>query len=410
MTHATVDILVSGAGIAGMVTAAGLARAGFSVCIVDPSVPADSADAAGSDLRSTAYLRPARALFDRLGLWETLAPHATPLEVLRVIDTTGWPPAERERRSFEARDLGHDSFGWNIPNWRTRRELAAILSEMPRVDLRLGTGFSEMLVRDREARVRLDDGTHLTARLVLGADGRASPVRQATGIGVDTTRYGQTALAFAVTHPVPHGNISTEIYNSGGAFTTVPLPDHDGQPASAIVWMDDGPRSAELRAGPAETFAETLRLRSCDILGRMTPVTPIRAWPVITQTAHRMTARRTAILAEAAHVLPPIGAQGLNTSLVDVALLLNLAERHRETLGGDEMLAAFERGRTRDVHARAAVIDLFNRVCKSDRPLAQAARTAGLSAVHGLAPLRRKIMRAGLGDAEVRPDRGGLPR
>ncbi len=86
----------------------------------------------------------------------------------------------------------------------------------------------------------LTDGARLSARLVIGADGRDSPVREAAGIGVRTTRYGQKALAFAVTHPEPHDNVSTEIYNRGGAFTLVPLPDHDGRPSSAVVWMDDG--------------------------------------------------------------------------------------------------------------------------------------------------------------------------
>ena len=103
------------------------------------------------------------------------------------------------------------------------------------VALRLGVGFKSLLQRETAALITLTDGTRLSAKLAIAADGRASPLREAAGIGVTTTRYGQKALAFSVTHPHPHGNISTEIYNAGGAFTLVPLPDHQGGPASAFA-------------------------------------------------------------------------------------------------------------------------------------------------------------------------------
>jgi len=393
MEHDT-DILISGAGIAGLVAAAGLAGLGHRVTIVDPAPPATSAETQGSDLRSTAYLQPARALFERLGLWSLLAEAATPLAALQVIDTSGWPPVERDRRLFTPDDLGETVFGWNLLNWHTHGLLSRHLAAMPGVTLRHQVGFADMLQRDDIVRVRLTDGKRLTARLVVGADGRSSPVARAAGIAMNTRRYGQKAMAFVARHTLPHGDVSTEIYNSGGAFTTVPLPDHNGAPASAIVWMNDGPRAQDLMALDDAALGNEMTLRACAVLGDMRPISPRRLWPVITQTAEALTARRVALIAEAAHVLPPIGAQGLNTSLQDVAALLDSLSHDP---GAPDGLNRYANARTRDVAARAAVIDLFNRVCQSDTPAVQALRLAGLRKVYDIAPLRRGVMRAGLG-------------
>lgn len=391
------DIFISGGGIAGFAAAAALAARGLTVTLADPARPATEPAAPGADLRSTAFLQPARALFDEAGLWEALAPHATPLETLRVIDTAGEPPEARTTRAFEAADLSEAPFGWNLPNWLTRKVLAERLAATPGVDLRLGTGFASILTRSREARITLDDGTRLSARLAIAADGRASPLREALGIGADTIRYGQKAMAFSVTHEVPHGCVSTELYHRGGAFVTVPLPDHDGRPASSVVWMHDARRALELAGMPRADFDLAATERSTGVLGHLTRIGGLDVWPVITRTARALTAERSAILAEAAHVMPPIGAQGLNTSLGDVRALLGAIDALPGDPGAPAVLAAFARARERDVRLRARVIDLYNRLCRSDGPGVQAIRSAGLKLVHDVAPLRRAVMQAGLG-------------
>jgi 2-octaprenyl-6-methoxyphenol hydroxylase len=249
--------------------AAAFGQAGFSVVLADPAPPVDAAEADGSDLRSTAFLQPARDLFERTGLWEALAPHAMPLEVLRAVDTTGWPPEVRETRDFRADDISDRPFGWNLPNWQTRHVLTGTIARMPKVELRMGTGFARLLTREREAIVTLTDGTTLSARLVVAADGRDSPVREAAGHRRHGDALRPEGLAFNVTHPHPHENVSTELYNQGGAFVLVPLPDLKGGPASAVVWMNDGRRSLDLwrwtrrpsrtrpRCGPAASYGRT---------------------------------------------------------------------------------------------------------------------------------------------------------
>ena len=391
------DIFISGAGPAGLIAAAAFGAAGYSVLLTDPAPPITDARAPGADHRSTAFLRPARALFERAGIWEHLAPYAVPLNALRIVDTRGEPPQLHAERTFQATDSGASTFGWNFLNWMIRRELLAALEGMDSVTLRLGTGFRAILSRIDEARITLEDGSALKARLAIGADGRDSPMRNALGIGTRIIRYGQKSLAFCATHEIPHEHVSTEIYHRGGPFTMVPLADIEGRPASAIVWMNPGPRAVELGNMPAAQFNAEMTRRSAGLFGPLTLSSPRGIFPIISQTAERLSAGRAVILAEAAHVLPPIGAQGLNTSLNDIALLLDLIRTAPEDPGKPEILKEWEQRRLRDIASRSRAIDLFNRVIRSPNPAALALRQAGLMAAHDIAPLRKKLMRFGLG-------------
>ncbi|HBS50383.1 MAG TPA: UbiH/UbiF family hydroxylase [Rhodobacteraceae bacterium] len=391
------DILVSGGGIAGLTAAAAFGSAGFKVICVDPTPPVTERDAEGSDLRTTAFLQPAQGLLERTGLWERLAPHAAPLQVMRIIDAGGERSEPRITRDFDAADISDRPFGWNLPNWLLRREMVGRLEEMPNVEFRPGTGTTTLFTREAEARVGLSDGTRVTARLVVAADGRGSPMREAAGIGEHTTRYGQKALAFAVTHPVPHENVSTEIHRSGGPFTLVPLPDYQGKPSSAIVWMERGPEALRLNALDTPAFEAAMNERSCGILGRLTLASRRTLWPIISQHAERLSGERLALIAEAAHVVPPIGAQGLNMSLADLRALLDLAEARPEGLGDRAMLDAYHRARITDIRLRVRGIDLLNRASMMGaRPLRDA-RALGLNALYSLAPVRRTLMQMGLG-------------
>ena len=388
------DILVSGGGIAGLITAAAFGAQGFSTLCVDPAPPVTAEEAEGADLRTTAFLTPSVSLLRRIGLWDRLLPHATPLQVMRIVDAGGARPVARLVRDFDASEIGDQPFGWNLPNWLLRREISARLAGMENVRFQPGTGTAGVLARDEGALVTLTDGRRVRARLLVGADGRDSPVRQALGIGVRTFRYGQKALAFAVTHDVPHGNVSTEIHRSGGPFTLVPLPDRDGKPCSAVVWMENGREAARLAALPPDAFGAELNARSAGVLGRLTLATRLTQWPIISQIADRFAGPRTALIAEAAHVVPPIGAQGLNMSLADLSALIDLSGDEPGDAAG---LAAYDRARRPEAYARLLGIDALNRASQASlRPLRDL-RAAALGGLYGIAPVRRLMMRAGLG-------------
>ena len=260
---------------------------------------------------------PAVALLERAGLWDRLAPEAAPLRVMRIADAGGAEGVIREMADFEARELGAEVFGWNLPNWLLRREMVARLGELPSAELRAGVRLERVTPRTDAALAALSDGTQVRAALVVAADGRDSAVRE--GLGIRGRGAGATARrrwSSPSPTPLPHDGVSTEIHRSGGPFTLVPLTDRDGAPASAVVWMEDGPAGGGaggdagrgLRGG-----AERARAAAC--FGRLSLASPRRLWPIVAQVAARLDGPRTALVAEAAHVVPPIGAQGLNMSL-----------------------------------------------------------------------------------------------
>ncbi len=393
----TVDILISGGGVAGLTAAAAFGSAGFSVICVDPAPPVTEEADAGADMRTTAFLQPARKVLEEAGLWSRLAPHAAALRIMRIVDAGGEEPEPRIVKDFDAAEIGEEPFGWNFPNWLLRREMVARLAELPSVDFRPGTATKAVLTREAEARVTLSDGAQISARLLIAADGRSSPVREALGIGVKTIRYGQKALAFAVTHPIPHDNVSTEIHRSGGPFTLVPLPDRDGRPCSAVVWMERGPEVLRLAALPVAEFEAEMFARSAGLFGPLSLATRRSVWPIISQIADRFEAERCALLAEAAHVVPPIGAQGLNMSLADLACLLDLARAAPERLGDRSMLTTYHRRRWPEVKARVTGIDLLNRTSMLGAQPLRNLRAAALNALYSLGPVRKTLMKAGLG-------------
>ncbi|MDP4031424.1 MAG: UbiH/UbiF family hydroxylase [Pseudorhodobacter sp.] len=397
MTRITTDILISGGGVAGLTAAAAFGSAGFSVLCVDPAAPITDATAEGADLRTTALLHPSIAVMQAAGLWARLQPFAAPLQIMRIIDAGGPAPEPRIIKDFNAAEISGQPFGWNLPNWLLRREMLARLADLPTVDFRPGVATTGVLTREGAALVTLSDGSRVSARLLIAADGRDSLVRRALGIPVRTMRYGQKALAFAVTHPIAHQNVSTEIHRSGGPFTLVPLPDRDGLPASAVVWMETGPQALRLAALPIPEFEAAMTARSCHILGPLTLATRRSVWPIISQIAARMSGERTALMAEAAHVMPPIGAQGLNMSIADLRVLLELAQANPASLGDAAMLDAYHRRRHWQVKARILGIDALNRTSMLALPALRNLRASALNTLYSVAPVRKGLMHAGLG-------------
>jgi 2-octaprenyl-6-methoxyphenol hydroxylase len=395
-----VDVLVAGGGVAGLTAAAAFAAEGFETVCVDPVPPVTSAEAEGSDLRSTAFLLPAVALLERAGLWAALAPFAAPLRVMRIVDAGGAPGVIRESVDFTADEVGAALFGYNLPNWLLRREMVARLAAMPGASLRAPAAVERITPRSGEAVLALAGGGLVRARLVVAADGRDSLVREALGIRARRWGYGQKALVFTVAHTLPHGDASTEIHRSGGPFTLVPLPDGPDGHRSAVVWMEDGPKAAALAAMAEPAFDAALAERACGIVGDIRLAGPRRLWPIVSQVAARLDGPRTALVAEAAHVVPPIGAQGLNMSLRDIAALLDLCVAARaagEDFGAAPVLARYHRARHPDILARVAGIDALNRAAMAGAQPLRDLRRAALTALAATPPLRRAAMRLGLG-------------
>ncbi|SLN50690.1 2-octaprenyl-3-methyl-6-methoxy-1,4-benzoquinol hydroxylase [Roseovarius albus] len=397
MADTQIDILIAGGGVAGLTAAILFGNAGFSVICVDPAPPVTERNAQGSDLRTTAFLQPAQQTLEDAGLWARLAPFAADLQIMRIVDAGGVEPAPRVIKEFDASDISDLPFGWNLPNWLLRREMLTHIDGLSNVTFQPGVGVTSLFTRTSEARVGLTNGNRIRCQLAIAADGRNSTLRQAAGIDVKTTRYGQKALAFTVTHPTPHEHVSTEIHRSGGPFTLVPLPDFEGLPCSAIVWMEDGAEAQRLAALPEAEFEAAMNERSCLLYGPLKLVSRRTVWPIISQQAKSLCGERLALVAEAAHVVPPIGAQGLNMSLADMRALLDLAQAAPDCLGDAQMLEQYHRQRHTDIATRVAGIDLLNRASQMHAQPLRDLRAMGLNAIYGMAPVRKALMQMGLG-------------
>lgn len=389
-----VDILIVGGGVAGLTAAAALASAGHQTLCID----AAPKEAGERDSRTTAFLRPAVELLTEAGVWERLSGATAPLDTMRLIDAGGKVNEAREIADFHAAEISEPPFGWNVSNRDMRQALVARCEALPAATLAFGVSLESLTPRRAHQIARLSDGRSVRARLIVGADGRNSAVRDLAGIGAKRISYGQKALVFTAAHDEPHYGVSTEIHRTGGPFTLVPLPDADG-PRSSVVWMETAGEATRLAALPDAEFDQALNERSLDVLGPLRAISPRSAWPIISLIAHRLTAPRIALVAEAAHVVPPIGAQGLNMSLADIASL-------RDGIGDDpgaaDSLAAYQR-RWPELAARVAGIDTLNRAAMAGAQPIRDLRRAGLGLIARARPVRQTAMRMGLGVKDNRP-------
>ena len=388
------DIVISGGGIAGLVAAVAFGDAGFDALCIDPTPPVTNRDTAGADLRTTAYLQPGKAFLEAIGVWPLVADRSSPLQVMRIVDAAG---PDLVTKSFDAKDISDAPFGWNVGNWDMREGLLSRIAVLPNVVFKPGLSTTSTNTRSTEARVTLSDGRLISCKLLIAADGRDSAILKAAGIATKRSKFGQLALSFAVTHAMEHGNISTEVHKSGGPFTLVPLPDFEGQHSSAVVWMDTIIEIEAMRTLSVDEFNAEITARSAGVLGPLTLITTRTAWEIISQLASSFYSERTAFIAEAAHVVPPIGAQGLNLSLGDIETLLELTKASASSIGALSVLKKYHQARRPIAQSRVIGVGALNRASKAEGPAATRARALGLDAIHRIAPLRRALMHLGLG-------------
>lgn len=397
MNRIDTEIVIAGAGLAGLAAACRLGAEGRRVAIVDPAPETQGPESrAAEDLRTTAYLAPGVATLTRGGVWQAMAADAAPLHTMRLVDAGGAERVPRTTADFRSQDIHTGPFGWNLANGPARAALRDRVAELETVQLIAGVHVTGWLGRSTETVIRLSDGRQISARLAIAADGRDSALRRLAGISARRWGYGQRALVFAVTHDAPHNGVSTEIHRTGGPLTLVPMPNRDGHPASSVVWMVPNARAARLMAlSDAELGAE-LTAETMGLMGPLIIAGPRAAWPIMSQLAFKLCARRLALIAEAAHVIPPIGAQGLNMSLADIEALASLSAG-KDDPGSEAVLAGYQRTRWPDMAARVAGVDLLNRAALAEAQPLRDLRRLGLEALHRITPLRQFAMRAGLG-------------
>ena len=375
-----------GAGAAGLAAALAFARDGFRTALVG------TLDAR-RDGRTVALLDGSVRFLEALEVWPSLAGDAAPLAVMQIIDDSGSlfrPPSV----SFSAAEIGLDAFGWNIENSVLVSRLASAAAGQDRLTLLNDQAIGSDVVNG-SAMLALKSGLRLRASLIVAADGRRSRLREEAGIRTRGWSYPQSALVAILGHDREHRDTSTEFHTRSGPFTLVPLPGR----RSSLVWVVRSDEAARLTDLDDEALGLAIEEQAQSFLGRMRIDGPRAIVPLSGLSVERYGARRLALVGEAAHVFPPIGAQGLNLGLRDVAALRDAVVDARdagEDIGGEDALGWYQRGRNLDVRLRSAAVNGLNRTLLTDFLPFDFLRGLSLLALGGIGPLRRAAMREGV--------------
>ena len=385
-TSQVYDSIVIGGGPAGLTAAIALALTGARTALLARRAPY-------ADNRTTALLGASTDLLERLDVWPRCRDKAAALQTMRLVDDTGRLIRAPEVR-FSSDEIGLEQFGYNIDNRSLIAALedrAAELSNLTRHD----DEAASIDPQDAEVSITTTHGQLLSARLVIGADGRQSPSRAAAGISVKRRDLQQSALTFNISHSRSHHNISTEFHTPQGPCVFVPLPGN----RCSVVWVSASKEAERLMALGDADLSEAAEKQSHSILGLVQVEAGRHVFPLTIESPGQFASHRVALVGESAHVLPPIGAQGLNMGLRDAADIADIAGQAMsmgEDPGSPQMLARYQSARRADVASRTIAIDIANRSLLSDFLPVQTLRAAGMHLLGSFGPIRRLAMREGL--------------
>ncbi|CCQ75423.1 UbiH/UbiF/VisC/COQ6 family ubiquinone biosynthesis hydroxylase [Magnetospira sp. QH-2] len=391
------DVLIVGGGFAGGTLACALARGGVSSVVIDREDP-KAALRATYDGRAFAIALAAQRLLVGADLWDLMADEVNPIGDIRVTDGDSLMFLHYDHES-----IGDEPFGFMIETQTLRRALA---KKLPTLDLVTWAAPTEAGPIDRTNRgveTTLPDGRRVRAKLLVGADGRGSRVREEAGIDLTSWSYHQTGIVCTVTHEYPHDNIAHEHFLPSGPFAILPLKGN----RSSIVWTEKEALTPAIMDLDDEGFLTELRRRFGDFMGDIAVSGPRFAYPLSLQYAHRATDKRLALVADAAHGMHPIAGQGLNMGLRDVAALAEVvvdAHRLGQDIGAPVVLEAYERWRRFDNTLMLALTDGLNRLFSNNIPPLRVARDLGLAVVNKMPPVKKFFMRHAMGLV------GDLPR
>ncbi|WP_417724433.1 FAD-dependent monooxygenase [Salipiger sp.] len=396
------DILIIGGGLNGPALALAAARSGLRSIVLD-ALPADTRSAPDFDGRAYALSLASTRLLDKLGLWESLAADAQPMNEIKVSDGRVSDARVFFGLHFDSAEIEEGPMGQMIEDRHLRRALQDALEVEPLTAQRSGVTVIAQETGPAGANVTLADGTVLRARLLVGADGRNSGTATRAGVRRTGWPYGQTALVCAIAHERPHGGIAHQLFLPPGPLAILPLTGN----RSSIVWSERDAAARAIHALPDADYLDVLRPRFGDFLGPIELAGKRHLYPLSLSLAKSFVAERLALVGDAAHGVHPIAGQGLNAGLRDVAALahvLDHAARRGEDVASSLVLDRYQQWRRFDTATLAAATDLFNRLFSNDNPVLRLGRDIGMAAINAAPTLRRGFLREAAGLTGDLPD------
>ncbi len=385
------NVAVVGAGPAGLCAALALARSHIPVTLIAaPHRPAGNRP----DTRTAALFNPAITLLQNLGAWEHCKRKSAQLNAIRLIDDTG-DLIRAPEVLFRATEIGVPVFGYNVPQEPLVHALHQAAQHAPALQIIESEGVRELEPGTNDVELHLAEGKTLRARLVVAADGRKSITRKAAGITTQTRECGQTAVTCIFAHTRNHAGVSSEFHRRAGPMTVVPMP---GQ-YSSLVWVERPTVAQRLYDMDEPHFIRILEKNLQGLLGSISNVGPRAIFPLSHMNADRMASNRITLVGEAGHAMPPIGAQGLNLSLRDVAHLAELvaeAASRDDDIGAKPLMRQYDSLRTPDARTRRLAVNTLNQALLSEFAPVQIGRAMGMHLIKAFSPLRHQLMKLGM--------------
>jgi 2-octaprenyl-6-methoxyphenol hydroxylase len=396
------DIVIVGGGLNGPALALALAQGGLRVVVVDARAAAARAEV-GFDGRAYALAIASKRLLSVIGVWPALADKVQPILKIKASDgVVGRGPAPFFL-TFDAAELEEGPMGFMAED---RHLYAAFLGAMQAAGVTLISGETVVAqeVGAQGVAVTLASGRRISARVLVGCDGRTSGVAARAGIGRTGWGYGQTALVTAIAHEFDHQGVAQQYFMPSGPLAILPLP---GGHRSSIVWSETDAQAAAIQGLSDADYLEALRPRFGAFLGEVSLAGERFTYPLSLTLANSFVAPRVVLVGDAAHGVHPIAGQGLNLGLRDVGALAQVlveATRRGEDIGAVDVLERYQTWRRFDSTALALGMDGVNRLFSNDNPLLRLGRDLGLGLVSTVPGLRRRFMRQAAGLS------GELPR
>jgi 2-octaprenyl-6-methoxyphenol hydroxylase len=393
------DVAVIGGGLAGLTAALALGapatRVPLRVVLIDPGDPGRT-ETSRKDGRASAITGASRHMFEAMGLWPELAPHAQPIRHIAVTDSN---PGESRRPSlirFESVAGTGTEPASMIENQMMFKVLAGALGKAQHIEVLAGASARRLDSDDAAVTVTVSGERRVRASLVIAADGRQSWCRKVSAIDTVGWSYGQSAIVLSVAHERPHDGRAEEHFLPAGPFAILPLTGN----RCSLVWTEEETFARAIVALPEREFQGELEMRFGDRLGRVRPEGERYSYPLTLMIARSFIAPRLALIGDAAHVIHPIAGLGLNLGFRDIAALAEViadAVRLGLDFGGSAALERYQSWRRADTVMTAVATDWLNRLFSNDAPILRLIRDAGLSLTDYAGPLKNLFMREAAG-------------